>query len=482
MSHRAEAPRALDRRLAMRPAVEEAREVTVVGAGPVGVLLALLLADRGYRVTVFEARRDPRNDPSPGGRSINLTLAERGWRALREAGVEAEIREISLPLIGRMIHAEDGRLRFQRYTPAGDAIYSASRAGVTRRLLDLTDGHPRIALHFGHRCHGVDVARRVLHIGTPTGAVVEVRPDRLLASDGAFSAVRRSLLRDPDFRFYQRLSPIAYRELKLPPTDTGDFAFARDALHLWPRGDGMIAGFPNVDRSFTISMFMPAHGEVSFAALSDRGVLDGFLRESCADLAPRLQDLAHDFFNGTPAPLLSSGCAPWAHGDWLCMIGDAAHTLVPFLGQGLNAGFEDTSVLMRCLEATGQEWGPALAAFEAERHSDCEAAITLAEQDFDELARAARDPGFMRRKAIEERLHTAAPDRFVPLYTMVAFHCHPYAEIARIRERHEALIDRLEAVPDIERRWDAPDVRELVAEELAAFTAGWRAFATVGAR
>jgi kynurenine 3-monooxygenase len=371
-----------------------------------------------------------------------------------------------------MIHSEDGRLRFQKYTPQGDAIFSASRAELTMRLLDLTEEYDNILVHFGHRCHAVDVERRTLSLTTPAGAALELRPSRVLAADGAFSAVRRSLLRDRDFRFYQRLSPISYRELKIPPSSSGDFTYAGRALHLWPRGDCMIVGFPNVDRSFTISIFMPAQGDISFASLSDRRALDDFLSDSCGDLAANLENPAHDFFNGTPAPLLSSGCSPWVHGGWLSLIGDAAHTLVPFLGQGLNAGFEDCRVLMECLEDAGQDWAGALDAFEEERIANGEAAITLAEQHFDELARAARDPGFVRRKAIEERLHALAPDRFVPLYTMVAFECHPYTEIARIRERHEAILDRLIAIPDLEARWDDADVQGLVADQLGMLGGG----------
>lgn len=441
--------------------------MTIVGAGPVGLLLSIMFAQRGYDVSVFEARPDPRINSLPGARSINLTLAERGWQALRAAGVDGVVRAISLPLGGRMIHAEDGRLRFQKYTPQGDAIFSVSRAALTIRLLDLTEEYDNILVHFGHRCHAVDVERRTLSLTTATGVPLELETSRALASDGAFSAVRRSLLRDPGFRFYQRLSPISYRELKIRPSPSGDFAYAEFALHLWPRGDCMIVGFPNLDRSFTISIFMPAQGDMSFASLSDRETLEDFLSGSCGDLAANLENPAHDFFNGTPAPLLSSGCSPWVHGGWLSLIGDAAHTLVPFLGQGLNAGFEDCRVLMECLEETGHDWGEALGAFEGERLANSEAAITLAEQHFDELARAARDPGFVRRKAIEERLHSLAPDRFVPLYTMVAFECHPYIEIARIRERHEAILDRLMAVPDLEARWNDEGVRGLIERELA---------------
>lgn len=424
-----------------------------------GAVAAILLGRRGYRVTVYEARPDPRLVWASAGRSINLTLAERGWDALRLAGIDESIRELSLPLRGRMIHADDGELRFQHYTPGGDAIYSASRAGITARLLELADEEPGVTVRFGHRCEGVDLARRMLRLRTMDGTAIDASPDRLLAADGAFSAVRRSLLRDPDFDFYQRLSPIYYRELRIAPSGDGDFAYSRDALHLWPRGDCMIVGFPNIDHSFTLSVFLPAQGEISFASFSERSALDRFLEESCPDLALNLRTPAHDFFNGPPAPLFSSGCSPWVHDGWLSLIGDAAHTLVPFLGQGLNAGLEDCSVLMRCLEDAAHDWPSALDAFQDERVANCEAVIQLAEDHYDELARAARDPGFVRRKALEERLHSYAPDRFVPLYTMVAFESRPYTEIARARGRHEAVLDHLCATSDIEERWDTLDGR-----------------------
>jgi kynurenine 3-monooxygenase len=284
--------------------------------------------------------------------------------------------------------------------------------------------------------------------------------------------VRRSLLRHPGFSFYQRLSPVSYRELRVPPTAAGDFAFAPDVLHLWPRGEGMIVGFPNLDRSFTISVFMPAQGQTSFGSLCDRNSLEAFMSTSCGDLLARLDNAAHDFFNGTPAPLLSSGCAPWVHGGWLALVGDAAHTLVPFLGQGLNAGLEDCRMLAECLDDTDHRWGEALAAFEDERLPNGEAVIGLAEKHFDELARAARDPLFVVRRTLEERLHAIAPDRFVPLYTMVAFGSRPYREIARVRARQEALLDRLMSVPDIADRLDEEEIWRLARSELDALGTG----------
>jgi kynurenine 3-monooxygenase len=233
----------------------------------------------------------------------------------------------------------------------------------------------------------------------------------------------------------------------------------------------MVVGFPNLDYTFTISIFMPAHGDLSFAGLSDRELLDAFLRDSCPDLFAAVPFAAHQFFAGPPAPLVSSSCSPWQHNDWLCLIGDAAHTLVPFLGQGLNAGFEDCEIMMRLLDETGGDWPRAMRAFGEHRPVDCSAVVDLAERHFDELARAARDPRFVVRKALEERLHGLAPDVFAPLYTMVAFEGRPYREIRARRDRQEEILDRLMEHPAIDGSLDSPGLDAFLQAELASLVA-----------
>jgi kynurenine 3-monooxygenase len=448
------------------------REIAIVGGGPVGCVLAIALAQRGHDVVVYDGRPDPNVTPPPPGRSINLTLAERGWNALREVGLEDAVRQISIPLSGRMIHDEHGDRRFQPYTLDGDAIYSVSRTALTCLLIEAARSHDNVALRFGHRCGDVDLDRRVLRLVAPHGEQLEVGAERVFGADGAFSTVRRSLLRAGAAHFSQRLSDVLYKELRVPPAALGHFSFEPNVLHLWPRGDCMIVGFPNLDASLTISMFMPFGGEVSFQAFADPAELERWLRANCADLLASAPELVQDFFARPPSPLVGGGCRPWIQGDWLALIGDAAHALVPFLGQGLNAGFEDCSVLAGCLDAFGGDWAAALCEYEEARRENCDAVMDLAEQHYDELARGARDPRFVIRKALEAKAHRMAPDRFVPLYTMVAFQPRPYAEIRRIRAGQEAMLDRLMELPDIEATWAGAAVEEAIRLELAALEAG----------
>jgi kynurenine 3-monooxygenase len=442
--------------------------IAIVGGGPVGSLLALGLALRDIPAVVYEARADPRLGVGQAGRSINLTLAERGWNAMREVGVEAAVEAISLPLRGRMIHSEDGQSRYHPYTSDGDAIFSCSRAMLSNLLVGLAAEHPNITVHFEHRCLGADLERRVLRFERPHGGVVEVTSTRVFAADGAFSTVRRSLFAQPGFQFFQRLSPLMYKELRVPQTADGTFAFDPEALHLWPRGECMVVAFPNVDRTFTVSMFMPAHGEDSFAALADPPSLERFLEVTCPDLRRASRTIVGDWFAVPPAMLVSGGCHPWIHEDWLALIGDAAHVLVPFLGQGLNAGFEDCSVLLDCIDRFADDWQKVVEQYQEARSANCAAVIELAESHYEELARAARDPLFLVRKALEDKVHRLGPDRFVPLYSMVAFENRPYLEVAQARDRQAQLLDRLMARPDIASCWDGPDVERTIRRELAA--------------
>jgi kynurenine 3-monooxygenase len=435
-------------------------EITIIGAGPVGALAAIMLARRGHAVTLYEGRPDPRTAPPAMGRTNNLTLAERGWRAMRSAEVADAIREVSIPLHARHIHGDDGQNRIQPYGLNGESIYSVSRTTVWVKMLELTSPFPNIKIHFEHRCRAVDLESRRVFFDRPEGGPpLEIRPSRVIGADGAYSTVRRSLFRDESFEFYQRFSRMQYKEVVLPARN-GAHAFENGLLHLWPRGECMVVAFPNLDHSMTASLFLPGSGDTSFEALSSWGALREFGMRNFPDLMEAAPDIRHDFFARPPSLLVTSRCSRWVHDDWLALIGDSAHALVPFLGQGLNAGLEDCHVLSRCVDAHPGNWGQIFASYEHERRENCDAVCELAEEHYQELARGAREPRFLLRKVLEQKVHQLAPEHFVPVYHMVSFQSTPYGEIRRRAAQQEALLDQLMALPDVEKRLDTPAVEK----------------------
>ncbi|NNE96764.1 MAG: FAD-dependent monooxygenase [Acidimicrobiales bacterium] len=420
--------------------------VVVVGGGPVGSLLAILLARRGLRVTIHESRQDPRSTPASEGRSINLTIAERGWSALGKAGVDAAVREITIPLYGRSIHGDDNTIQEQPYNERGDAIYSTSRAALSILLLELAEQTPGVTVRFEHRCVELDLENRELVIAGPQTTerlAAGVDFDVVFGADGAYSTLRQALLEVPDFEMDLRFSPIMYREIKLPAPPDGEQTLSPERLHLWPRGDGMIVGFPNLDRSHTLSIFLPATGPVSFESLSTRHQAQSFFEESCPDLLDVDPNLVRKFFRRPPSLLTSCRSSRLVLDDWLALIGDAAHAMVPFLGQGLNAGFEDCSTLADLVDGGSADWGSILRQYEMSRLPNGNAVVTMAEQHFQELAQDARAPDFILRKAIEQRIHQLAPHRFRPVYDMVAFEDVPYLSILETKETQDRLLDRI---------------------------------------
>jgi kynurenine 3-monooxygenase len=445
-------------------------EVVIVGAGLVGTVLAMYLAQQNHRVVVYEGRSDPRNGPPPSGRSINLTLADRGWKALRELGIAGEIRKRSLPLLGRMIHDESGNLHHQPYTEKGDALYAISRFSLNLELLEQASQSPNIELVFDHRCIEVDVERRTLLFERTDkgGAPVEVSSQVAFAADGAYSGARRSLLRAPGFQFFQKYSFLQYKELSIAAPPMGGWPLDESLLHVWPRGDHLLVAFPNLGGSMTCSIFLPTHGDPSFESINTPSDLRAFFERTCKDLLPLMPNLEYDYFARAPSSLVTTRCAPWVHGGWLALIGDAAHAMVPFLGQGANAGLEDCSVLAAALRRGGG-WAAVLAEFERRRRDNCDTLTGLAERHYMELAERARDPNFVVEKALEQKIYRMAPDRFIPLYNMISFRDTSYVEVDRRARRQQGLIAELMKIPGIEEIWNTPEVEREIRRLLADF-------------
>jgi kynurenine 3-monooxygenase len=417
-------------------------DVVVVGAGPVGIVGALLLARNGSNVHVFDRREDPRNVPPARGRSISLTLTQRGWTALGRAGVEPRIRQLAIPLRGRQIHIESGELRYQPYGSHGEHIDCVPRPDLAAALIDEAERIPSIRLHFGWKCVSATPEESALTFQSPEGALVRVESPRILAADGAASAVRSSLLTRGLCKLQRTNSRHYYKELTVAREAVEPLQLAPNALHVWPRGDCMLVAFPTPSGGFSFTLFLPMEGERSFQGLSEPDNLRAFVEANFADLVPLLPHFLRDFYGVKPQSLVSVRCYPWVFGG-LALIGDAAHTMFPFLGQGLNAGLEDLSVLLDCLQMGDRSWLGALGVYQSARKANCDAVTEIAAQHYLELAEATQDPQYLLRKQLEERLGELFPDELASPYHIVSFSDRPYLEARRTAALQRRIIERL---------------------------------------
>lgn len=418
-----------------------ASRVVVVGGGLSGALLALLLGRRGHAVEVLERRPDPRTAGAERGRSINLAISARGLAALEAVGLAERIRAIALPMTGRMIHAPDGQTTFQAYGRRGQAINSISRADLNLALLEAADELPGVTLRFGRRCVGIEPASAtVATVAGEDPAETRHAGDLVVGADGAFSVVRQQLQRRE--RFDHALAWLAhgYKELVIPPSPSGQFQLDPTALHIWPRGGYMMMAMPNLDRSFTVTLYLAWEGgAASFAALEDRAAVRRFFVAQFPDAVPLMPTLEDDFAANPTGALVTVRCWPWTEGRAV-LIGDAAHAIVPFFGQGANAAFEDVVALADALE---REPDPVAASrrYAAERKPHAEAIADLALANFIEMRDHVASAGFLVRKRLERLLHAVFPRAFLPLYSMISFTTIPYA-VARERARRQGRILR----------------------------------------
>jgi kynurenine 3-monooxygenase len=424
--------------------------IAIVGGGPAGSLLAILLARRGLRPLVVErGARFSRAAPR-GGRSINLALAARGIAALRRAGIEAEVAKQLIPMRGRMVHDLDGTQRFLSYGQrAAEEIYSVSRAALNTLLYELAAEAEGVEYRFDTPCVGVD------RDGTPlvdSGAGPQrLEADVYFAADGAGSEVRRALVASGAISAREELLDHGYKELTLAARD-GEFALHANALHIWPRGGFMLIGLPNPDRTFTATLFLPHRGEPSFAAVGPEQAR-AFFERQFADALPLLPDLERDYATHPIGHLGTVHCRPWSFAAKVLLVGDAAHAIVPFHGQGMNAAFEDCVVLDELIGAHGRhggyDWAAIFAAFEAERAPNARAIAEMALENYREMRDDVRDPKFELRAELSFELERRFPSRFIPRYSMVMFHPEiPYAEAQRRGALQARILNELTASAD----------------------------------
>ncbi|KAA9130571.1 FAD-dependent monooxygenase [Marinihelvus fidelis] len=437
--------------------------VTIAGGGLAGALLAAMLAAQGLRVEVFERHADPRLGDPPDGRSINLALAERGCHALRLAGLDDAVDEFVLPMTGRMMHDREGRLTPQPYGAAGERIWSSNRAQLNCVLLNGAEATGRVDLHFGRRIETVDWDARQLHFSDGESRSFEV----LIGADGGGSVVRRAMASHTDIGAREELLEHGYRELSIPPAADGGFAMDARSLHIWPRGGFMLIALPNLDGSFTATLFLPKDGDPGFSALGDWPAQQAFMQREFPDAVPLMTDMQAEFRDNPVGLLGTIRCRQWHLGGTAALLGDAAHAIVPFHGQGMNAAFEDCEVMGRLVRDRDRDWSEVFAQYQALRRDNANAIADMALENYRVMRESVADPRFLLRKALEHELERRFGDRFIARYSLVMFHRLPYAEVFRRGNTQaailETLLDGADGLDDI----SFDQARRLVEAELA---------------
>lgn len=441
---------------------EKVRHIGIVGAGLVGSLLSIYLTKRGYKVSVFERRPDIRQHLIEAGRSINMALSNRGIRALHHVGLDELLRKNAIPMHGRMIHDVNGQQNFQPYGVQGQFINSISRSGLNRVLMSEAEKQG-VDFNFEHRCMHVDFQKTELTLQL-NNTLHHKKFDAVIGTDGAFSAVRGAMQITDRFDYTQDYIDHGYKELRIPPSREGKYLFEKNALHIWPRESFMLIALPNPDGSFVVTFFFPFEGPVSFDSLKTPEHVQQFFDNTFPDVAFLMPTLQEDFRDNPTSSLVTIKCFPW-HKKNTLLLGDAAHGIVPFFGQGMNAGFEDCYILDQLLHQHEDDWSKVLPAFEALRKPDADAIAELALNNFIEMRDLVADEDFVLRKKIEAKLHEQYPNQWKPLYSMVTFHEDiRYSEALQVGQKQKQIMDEVMKRPDIVSTWMTMDLAPIIAE------------------
>jgi kynurenine 3-monooxygenase len=418
--------------------VTEDRPYIVVGAGLGGSMMAALLGRAGRTVEVLERRADARRGAAEAGRSINLAISARGLHALDHLGLKDEVLRIGIPLYGRMIHPVSGPLAFQPYGSRRQAINSVSRADLNRLLLDAAEARGRVSIHFNRRCVGADLERaQVTTVDARDGSDERAHCGVIIGADGAYSAVRAQLARRDRHDYSQAYLGHGYKELVISPGEDGTHVLDKHALHIWPRGGFMMMAMANIDGSFTVTLYLPWEGQHGFDRLQTADAVRRFFAEQFPDAIPLLPTFEADFASHPTGSLVTVRNGSWRSGGDVVLLGDAAHAIVPFFGQGANAAFEDCLALEAALNRAPEDRAAAFAAYQEGRRPHTDAIADLALANFYEMRDHVASPWFRMEKRAERVLNRMFPSWFIPLYTMISFTTIPYAE-ARDRARRQA--------------------------------------------
>ena len=413
----------------------------LVGSGLAGGLLAAYLGRRGYEVDLYERRADPREGNIVGGRSINLAISTRGIHALEQIGIADEALQHAIPMRGRMIHDKSGVLHFAPYdVDPKKCINSIGRAALNTTVIEAAQRYPNVRVHFNHKCTDVDLETPTVQLETEHGQLA-APGDAVIGVDGAFSAVRKSMQQKTgNFQYNESYLAHGYKELTIPPGADGSWRMEKNALHIWPRKSFMMIALPNPDGSFTCTLFWEFEGPRSFATTKSDDDVRRFFEEEFPDGVPLMPTLLDDFENNPTGSLVTIRCAPWYYRDKVCLVGDAAHAVVPFYGQGMNAAFEDCVVLDECLGQFPNNREHAFADYFYRRKENADALADLAIGNFIEMRDKTASKTFRAKRKLDHFLEAALPGNYLPLYTMVTFTRIPYAEAARRAQRQDRIV------------------------------------------
>ena len=440
--------------------MENNKSVIIVGAGLVGSLWAVYLSRAGYKVTIYERRPDIRKAEISAGKSINLALSTRGWKALDAVGVGDEIRKIALPMYGRMMHDLKGNLSYQQYGKEDEAIYSVSRGKVNATMMDIAEKFGKATIHYNHDCKKVDLKNGIVYLtNNLTGEAIEAKADLIFGADGAFSAVRYNSMQKLDrFQYSQNFIADGYREILLPANSDGSYKMDKKALHIWPRGRFMLIALANEDGSFTCTLFMPHEGdENAFNTLSSKEAVNNFFKTIFPDFYEMMPNIADAWEDHPLSSLAIVRCHPWAHGK-TALMGDAAHATVPFYGQGMNAGFEDCTVLHELMIKHNENWPAIFEEYSLERKADGDALQDLSLDNYYVMRDFVADPAFQLRKKIEAKFSEIYPDKWLPLYSQVTFSNIRYSVAYKQGQVQSKIMDEVLEMENVEAKWDSDEV------------------------
>lgn len=449
-------------------------DIKIIGAGQCGSLLAIMLARQGFETSVYERHPDPRIVDAEAGRSINLALAARGINALRQAEIFDLVEPLLVPMRGRLVHHRDGSTEFLRYgSGADEEIYSVTRVGLNRLLLDAAEASTGVTLNFRQQAIGYDAPQRQVHMrNLDDRRRYTVSATPLFAADGAGSVIRRSFDGSDTFGGIESLLRHGYKELEIPAGPGGRYRLRADALHIWPRGGFMLIALPNPGGDFTLTLFLPNDGEPSFESLSSTAAVERFFAEQFPDAVPLISNLADEFLARPLGILGTVRCRHWHERGNVLLIGDAAHAVVPFHGQGMNLAFEDCVLLAKILQQRGPDWPNVFALYEAEQLANANAIADMALDNYIEMRDTVRDPKFALRKALAFELERRLPNYFIPRYSMVMFHADiPYLIAQKRGEVQHALLEEFTEAADTMDGVDLKGAMAAIVERLKPLSA-----------